>query len=208
MATDTTSMSVKDLLGGAAAVPEFEIKLLPGWERHRGSDADKTQLDDRIKRRFMDLHRPDLYATVRSMIDESYDKMKQEGVLAFFAATGADEGKVVIPGSIVVSERRSAPGESLDTTIKALMRDFGAAPLFGDVRFMRYEREKTVTMQDATIAQTSLVYLTPIPGSGRKRALQFVASFGRPVEMSADDDKVKAWKFAFDSCISTLRWKV
>lgn len=201
-------MSVKDLLGGAAAVPEFEIKLLPGWERHSGGDADKAQLDDRIKRRFMDLHRPDLYATVRSMIDESYDKMRQEGVLAFFAATGEGEDKVVIPGSIVVSERRSTSGENLDTLIKGLMRDFGAAPLFGDVRFMRYEREKTVTMQDATITQTSLVYLTPIPGSGRKRALQFVASFGRPIEMSPDDDKVKAWKFAFDSCVSTLRWKV
>ncbi len=207
MSSDANTMSVKELLGHGSSVPEFEIKLLPGWQRHNTSEADRSAFDDRLKRRFMEVHRPDLYATARSMLNESYAKMKQQGAVAYFAPTGDDDEKVLIPGSIVVSEHRSPDGGTLDSLVKAVMRDHGAEPLFGDVRFMRYEREQTVTMEDSTIIQSSLIYLTPIPGTGRRRALQFVASFGRPVDMPADDDKVQAWKFAFDACVSTLRWK-
>lgn len=205
MSSVSEAISLREMLG-ASKDPEFEIKLLPGWERRTPDEGDRNQLSMSLKSRLDDLKRPDLYGVVSKMVDESYDAMNQQSVIAYYAPTHVEDAATLIPGSLMASIRRSPNGGSLDELMASLIRDHGARPLFDDKRFVRFEREKTVTIDESTVCQNTLIYLTPVPGTNRRRALQFTASFIRPVESSGEDKLVKSWKFAFDACVSTLRW--
>lgn len=205
MAGGREGMTLREMLG-VAKDPEFELKLLPGWERHVPDDADFSSLDSALRERFMQMSRPDLHAAIRTQLREAFDSMQKNRVVAYYAATAEVDNAFYIPGSIVVSERTSQTGEALDEVVTHAIREFGAAPLFGDKRFIRFERESSKEIEGGTMLINTITYLTPIPGSKRRRGLQFVASFARPGDMAADDAKVLGWKAAFDVCVSTLRW--
>lgn len=205
MTSASTGATLREELGGAPD-PDFELQLLPGWERRTPDDADQEQLEEALKRRFMDLQRPDLFAEARAMLHESHRAMQREGAIAYYVAAEGSEDTLWIPGSIIVSLRRPPTGGTLDELVRHAIREYGATPLFGDRRFIRFEREHSRKVGGETLVVSSLTYMTPVPGSKRRRALQLTASFGRPGELHRDDDKVRAIKSAFDLCVSTLRW--
>lgn len=192
---------------GAVKDPDFELKLLPGWERHSPDSAGKEKMDAALKQRFMAANRPELHATLRSQLDEAYAVMKKQDVVAYFAQTGdMGDSKAYYPASILAAVRRSPDGSNLDAYVGQAIRDHGAKPLFGDKRFVRFERESTRVLEGGNIVVTSIVYMTPIPGSQRRRGLQLMASLARPESMSAADEKFIGWKNGLDLCVSTLRW--
>ena len=198
--------SLRELLDGTKE-PEFELRLLPGWERHTPGEADRTAMDAALKKRFMSVNRPELHASMRAQLDQAYTLMKQQQVKAYFAATAQTDSLAIIPAAIVATTFHAHGGGTLDTHVAGMIRDYGAKPLFGDKRFIRYERESTRTAEgDEPMVVTSIVYMTPIPGSKRRRGLQFTATLARPMEMAATDEKFLAWKLALDVCVSTLRW--
>ncbi|MFJ9390408.1 protein TPRXL [Nocardioides sp. NPDC101246] len=198
--------SLRELLGGTKE-PEFELKLLPGWERHTPGEADRAAMDAALKKRFMNINRPELHASMRAQLDQAYTLMKQQQVKAYFAATAQTDSLAIIPAAIVATTFSAQGGGTLDTHVAGMIRDHGAKPLFGDKRFIRYEHESTRTAEgDEPMVVTSIVYMTPIPGSRRRRGLQLTATLARPMEMTATDEKFLAWKLALDVCVSTLRW--
>ncbi|MGI6879924.1 hypothetical protein [Microbacterium sp. gxy059] len=203
--TDDSGMTLREQLGGAAE-PDFEIDLPAGWERREVGDEDRAELSAAMRKRFLSIQRPDLYAVVRAMVDNSYEAMQSEGALAYYAATTGDEDTLWIPGSIIVSKRAATPEITLDQMVAHAIREFGAKPLFGDKRFIRFERDEIVKAGDASIGLTTVEYLTPIPTTKRRRALHFTATVSRPAEADADDEQVVASKQLYDACISTLRW--
>ncbi len=191
---------------GVSAEPNFEIDLPAGWERHDVGDEDRAALEAALRKKFLSIQRPDLYATVHALVDGSYAAMSSAGAIAYYAATTGDEDTLWIPGSIVVSTRTATSDVSLDQMVSHAIREFGAKPLFGDKRFIRFERDEIVTVGEDSIGLTSIEYLTPIPTTHRHRALQFTATVARPVEAAADDGQVVASKHLYDACISSLRW--
>ena len=58
-----------------------------------------------------------------------------------------------------------------------------------------------------TIANHSVVYMTPVPGSKRRRALVLVAGFARPLDVSVDSASMHAHRFLFDAVASSLTWR-
>ncbi|MFJ9392510.1 protein TPRXL [Nocardioides sp. NPDC101246] len=198
-------VSLRDMLG-VQKDPEFHLKLLDGWERHIPDDARREAIDAELKRRFIAANRPDLHAMLRAQMDQAFALMKQQSVIAYFSATNETASKAYIPGTMFATVRRTPNGETLDGYVTQAIREYGAKPLYGDKRFIRFERESTKTFEGGSIVMTSIVYVTPIPGSNRRRGLQLTASIARPVEMSAEDPKFVGWKTAFDLCVSTLRW--
>lgn len=102
----------------------------------------------------------------------------------------------------------SRPGQTLDDLVRGLIQQNDATPLLGDKRTLRFETERSVRVGTDTIISHSVVYMTPVPGSARKRALVLVAGFGRPVDMSSDADVIQATRFLLDACVSTLTWRV
>lgn len=207
LSTRPERMSLREQLGGAPD-PEFELTLPTGWVRREPSDAQRDEIVSTARTRLMQAHRPDLLARLQPLIDDAFQKMADESVIAFFTPGSGDDTALAIPGSLVASVRRSPGADAnLDPMIRSLVRDAGATPLLGDKRFLRLEREKTVTMDDGQLRQTTVVYLTPVPGSDHRRALQLTATVLRPVDVPADDEPFVLMKALFDLCASTLTWK-
>lgn len=200
-----SGMTLREQLG-LSAEPDFEIDLPAGWERRDVGDDDRNALTAALRKRFLSMQRPDLYAVVHKLVDDSYAAMTSAGAVAYYAATTGDENTLWIPGSIIVSTRTATADISLDQMVTHAIREFGAEPLFGDKRFIRFERDEIVTVGEASIGLTTIEYLTPIPTTRRRRALHFTATVGRPVEAGPDDEQVVASKQVYDACVSTLRW--
>ncbi|WP_417509052.1 hypothetical protein [Microbacterium sp.] len=200
-----SGMTLREQLG-VSAEPDFEIDLPAGWERRNVGDDDRAALEAALRKKFLSVQRPDLYAAVHAMVDDSYTAMSAAGAVAYYAATTGDENTLWIPGSIIVSTRTATADVSLDQMVSHAIREFDAQPLLGDKRFIRFERDEIVTVGEASIGLTTVEYLTPIPTTRRRRALHFTATVARPAEAGADDEQVAASKMLYDACISTLRW--
>lgn len=188
-------------------MPDFEMTLPPGWTRKPVDDATLEGMLATLRERLMKQHQPQAYAELRGLVKQSFTSMKKEGAFAFFSATEEDDSTLWIPASIIASERRAEAGRSLDDLARMLIREHGATPLREDKRTMRFEQERTVRLGNETVISQSIVYLTPIPGTGRRRALQLSAGFGRSLGESADDPYILQMKRLFDTCVSTLRWR-
>ncbi|MGP6170267.1 hypothetical protein ACTU6U_07990 [Microbacterium sp. A196] len=200
-----SGMTLREQLG-MSAEPDFEIDLPAGWERRNVGDDDRAALEAALRKKFLSVQRPDLYAAVHAMVDDSYTAMSSAGAVAYYAATTGDENTLWIPGSIIVSTRTATADVSLDQMVSHAIREFDAQPLLGDKRFIRFERDEIVSVGEASIGLTTVEYLTPIPTTRRRRALHFTATVARPAEAGADDEQVAASKLLYDACISTLRW--
>ncbi|UFU07090.1 hypothetical protein [Ruania halotolerans] len=200
----TTSLR-QDL--GVRPDPEFELDLPPGWSRREPDDATLQSMLSDLKQRLMQAHRPDMYAQMKTLMEQSFDDMRRGGVLAFFSATDPGPDTLFVPSSINASILTAEPGRSLDDVARTLFRDHGATPLFGDKRTLRAEKEKTVRIGTDTLISHSVVYLTPVPGAKRRRALQLMVAFARKPETAPDDPWLDSMRVLFDSCVSTLRWR-
>lgn len=201
----TNARNLREELGGRSD-PDFEIQMLPGWVRRTPDESDLRSWDVAIKQKFMALHRPDLYARSRSLLQRTHEIMRQQEVISYYVPGNDEESVVRLPGSIVAAVRRPPPGHTLDQLVQDVISDYGATPLFGNKRFVRFELDEKVRVEGGSIAQKSIYYVTPVPGTYRRRALQFTATLGRPIEVAPDDERVEAMVAAFDLCVSTLRW--
>lgn len=192
---------------GLQPEPEFDLQLPVGWTRQQAGDQARDAMLAVVKQRFMEQHRPDLYAETKRLVSQSFEEMERNGVFAFFAPTEPGDETLAIPASIHASIRRAAPGETLDDLARTLIHGKGATPLRGDSRTLRFEEERHVRLGTQTVVAQSVIYLTPIPRAKRRRALQLVAGFGRTVDTPADHPTIEAMKFLFDTCVSTLAWR-
>src|SRR5690625_7710933 len=110
------------------------------------------------------------------MLEKQHEEMRRGRAIAYYApASGEDT--LWMPCSVIASIRHSTDGGSLDETMARTIQHYGATPLLGDKRFIRFERDGLPRVQDGTIATISVGYGTPVPGSRGRRA--------RPVDTSA-----------------------
>lgn len=199
-------MTLRDELG-VRADPEFDLSLPKGWARHGVDDDTLKSMVAKARQRCMESHRPQLFAEMKAQLEQSFEEMRRAGVIAFFAPTDAGTDTLAIPASINASVRSADPGTTLDDLVRTLIRDNDAQPLLGDKTTLRFETEQTRRLGTDTIISHSLVYMTPIPGSRRRRALVLVAGFGRPMDEPSDSDEMHALRFLFDSVASSLTWR-
>lgn len=198
-------MTLREELG-ATPDPEFQLELPKGWGRHGIDDASLQAMLAKVKRRCMDNHQPQLYIEMKTHLEQAFADMRRAEVVAFFCPTDPGPETVAIPSSINASIRKAESGQTLDDIARGLIRDHDAKPLFGDPRTLRFESEKSIRIGTATVINHSAVYLTPIPGTMRRRALALVAAFARTPDVSADSVSMNATRSLFDACVSTLRW--
>lgn len=192
---------------GAAPEPEFEMRLPDGWVR-RAPDADtEREFEQAMRRRAMKQSAPQMLVNGRRMLRESFAQMRDNRVVAMFMPfNDEDRGYFPVPMSVLATVRRGTPDQPLDAYVRHLIANEGGTPLLEDKRVVRVEREERQTHEGTTIVVASTVYVTPIPGTKRQRALEFVASYGRPEAMKRDDPQVVMVHGLFDMMISTLRW--
>lgn len=199
-------MTLRDELG-VRADPEFDIDLPSGWGRHSVDDATLQTMLVGIKQRCMQQHQLQLYAGLKVHLEQAFADMQREGVFAYFCPTDQDPGTLALPASINASIRKADSGQTLDDLARRLIREHGATPLMGDPRTMRFETEAVKRLDTASVVHHSVVYLTPVPGSRRRRALALVAGFARTPDTPSDSQPMEAMRALFDACVSTLRWR-
>jgi len=189
---------------GAAHDPDFTMVLPPGWERREVTEDEKHRMTQAMRSRLMGVHRPDLYARMRVLMDDAFAQLAAVSAVAVFLPSG--ESALALPASLTAGILRPQPGRGLDELVREAVARDGATPLLGDKRFMRAERESSRSLDGESATVTTVVYLTPIPGSGRRRALQLTLVIVRPPDAPPDDPPMVQMRMLFDLCVSTLTW--
>lgn len=204
--SDTTRLSLREELGGSS-IPEFALELPDGWERWDMTEENRQAWLRRARERFSAMQRPDLNALANRLVNESFDAAKKANALAMFVPTQDSETTLWIPASLIVAPVQASGGGTLDSHVLALIRERGGAPLLGDKRFVCTYSERKVQIDGGELIHGTAEYLTPIPGTDRKRGLNFVASLPRSTETPSDHESVAGLRLLFDAVVSTLRWR-
>lgn len=199
------SASLREQLGARADL-DFAIDLPPGWARHAADAATRESMQRDLRARLMQAQRPDLYAQSKAMLADAFLAMEQHRAIAFFAPSEPADDMLMAPGSMIASIRTGEGGATLDAAVGQAIREHGAAPLLGDPRIVRFERERTQELQGQRMTTTSVVYLIPMPGTRRRRAVQLTATFARPADVPGDDIGAVRLRALFDACVATFRW--
>jgi hypothetical protein len=187
--------------------PKFRIALPDGWERHEPTLETSEQLLRAARSRLMEAHRPDLYAQISAATKSAFSAMKRAEVVALFMPGPRTPDSLYLPLSLTASIRRGRDGASLDATVAQLIREKGARPLGDDKRFVTWRQDSVEQLADGSVPTVSVFYLTPIPGSGRKRGLLFTLTTPRPNGDQETLDFADAAISLFDHCVSTLVWE-
>lgn len=210
--TETAGSSASERISlreelGAPPDPEFELTLPRGWARVSVDEAGERMLNDRLRTRMMRTGRPDLQVALQRMLRDSFAGMRDNGAVAtFMPMDSSDEKSLFVPASIIAVIRRSTPESPIDTYAQAAIRQYGAKPFMGDLRTLRFETESEQDIDGQPIVVSTSHYLTPVPGSRRQRALELMATYGRPEHLSRESANPQALHTLFDVCASTLRW--
>lgn len=199
------SMGLREQLG-MSKDPDFVIDVPAGWSRRDVSSDSMDSMLESLKTQFMQAHQPAMYASMKRLVSEAFAGMKQSGAVGFYAPVDAPEGTFLMPASIIARIKRADGGASLDSYVRSLIDQRSAEQLFGDPRILRYEERTAVRVEGEEFINNSVTYLSPIPGSSRKRAVEFVASL---ISLPRDEDPewLAGQKSLIDLCISSLRWR-
>lgn len=200
-----SSMELREQLG-MSKDPDFVIDVPEGWSRRDVTSDSMDSMLESLKSQFMRAHQPAMYTSMKRLVAEAFEGMRQSGAVGFYAPVDAPEGTFLMPASIIARIKRTEGGASLDSYVRSLIDQRGAEQLFGDPRILRYEERTAVRVEGDEFINNSVTYLSPIPGSSRKRAVEFVASL-----ISLPRDENPEWlagqKSLIDLCISSLRWR-
>lgn len=112
-----------------------------------------------------------------------------------------------VPASIIARFHSAPSAEGMDGYVKRLIVDEGAVPLGHNRVLLRVERERVQGEGDARMVMSSTLYVTPVPGTGRRRALELLAGYGRPTDIPRDDDQIQLVHAMLDLTVGSLRWK-
>jgi hypothetical protein len=200
-----TRVSLREQLGGAPD-PDFALMLPPGWVRRDVTDEEQERMLSGIRGRLLDAHRPDLYGRMRGLVREAFTQMRRVSTIAMFTAGDSAPDSAYMPASLTATVQHAEPGQNLDAYVRSAIVSDGATPLLGDKRFMRVERETSEALDGEQMLVTTVVYMTPVPGSDRRRALLLTLVILRPIDAPADDGPLVQMKTLFDLCASTLTW--
>jgi len=190
---------------GAAPDPEFTMMLPDGWVRMDANESSRDAVLSAAKARLMSAHRPDLWASIRTSIQNAFEGLRRNNGVAVMMQLESDADTPFIPASVTAAVQTAPGGVGLDEYVAGIIAR-GATPLGDDKRFIRQETREELTQDGVRLGVTTVRYLTPIPGSHRRRALLLTAVMPHEPDTPDDDPLLSAVRFTIDAHVSTLRW--
>lgn len=197
----------EELGGGRRGVPPFRLMLPTGWTIFDTSEQTEQQLLAAARKKLREVHRPDAYAVLSEQVESSLGAARTQG--AFMMIMAGDEAPPwsIVPISILGTVTRGTAELSLDRRVADAIERRGARALHGSGHFLRWVDQRTVTLSGESVGAHTVVYLTPIPGSNRREALQLTATLTHPVDVDPTSDPLMAtWLELLDANIATFAW--
>lgn len=189
-----------EILGATGSLPRFRVLLPTGWQSFRIDDSTANLVGDKAGAVFMRGGRPDLDGQYRANLERAMRDLQAAGGLFLYLPVDTE---TVQPLSLVVTEISGQSGATLDGWVSDRFRE-GAEMLDDDGRIVFWRRRKSAG--EDGVDQHESFYLTPIPESGRRRALLFS---GTGLISSSDDHESEAvvnYSALFDAIVSTITW--
>ncbi len=178
-----------------------------GWTMYDTSGATERELLDRAKARLRDVHRPEVYAALESHVTGALAAARRQGAFVMIMAAEDAPRWSTVPISVLGTVTEGAAGVSLDAMVADAVERRGARALEGSRQFLRWTDRRTVELSGESAGAYTVVYLTPIPGSRRTKALQFTATLVHPTDVDPTQDlQMKTWLELLDTQLLTFAW--
>lgn len=188
-------------------VPEFRMALPDGWTMLDTSAATEAELLVKAKVKLREAHRPDVYASLEAHVTGAVKAARNRG--AFFMIIPGEDAPQwsTVPVSILGSVTEGAPGSSLDVMVADAVERRGARALEGSKQFLRWVDRRSVELSGEKVGAYTVVYLTPVPGSRRSKALQLTATLLHPTDVDPEaDEAMSRWLTLLDAQVLTFAW--
>ena len=199
--------SLREELGGGPAVPDFRFVLPPGWTTYDTTERTEKELLAKARERLRQTHRPDVYAILAGHVERALAAARKQGAFMMIMAGDDAPPWSVVPVTILATVTQGTPDVSLDRMVADAIERRGARALDGSRHFLRWSDERIVELSGESMGAHTVVYLTPIPGTGRRRALQLTATLAHAVDVDPrSDPQMTAWLELLDGCIATFAW--
>lgn len=193
-----------ELLG--ETLPDFTLALPPGWARHGVDERTRDEMLRDAKRRLMAAHRPDLFGQLNALTTQAFQQLESLETVAFFTPGPETPEEWFLPVTLTASVRRGPDGATLDDTIAHVIRSSGATPLGDDKRFVRWQTTERRDVDGTGLDATTVAYLTPVPGTGRRRAIQLTLVITHDRSAPGDEEWLVRILATFDLFVSTFGW--
>jgi len=200
-------VSLRDELRGKAGTSPKGYTLLvpPDWGRFVADDAGRDELIGMLRARFLEVHRPDLFAQVRSAVHQQWAQLRQRGAIEIYMPVvppvegGTPMSIVTVPwiaqGPFDEDVRHRAGGspvEALDAGDGALV--------------YRWESEREGSGSTERVFAREICYVRPFPGTDPQRGILVMASIIHPGVDEAGP-ALDGFTALADAVASTLVWR-
>lgn len=182
--------------------------LLPtGWTLNDTSVETEQRMLGEARSRLRESHLPDAYASLSENVRAALSRAREHGAFVLIMPGEDAPAWATVPVSVLGSITTGRPDVSLDQLVADAVERRGAVALDGSRLFLRWAERRTANVSGETVAIYTVVYLTPVPGSKRTKALQFTAVLAHDPAVDPETDlQIQAWLAMLDASIVTFGW--
>ncbi|MDE0547480.1 hypothetical protein [Microbacterium sp. C7(2022)] len=199
--------SLREQLGGGRETPEFRMLLPAGWTLNDTSVETEQRLLREARSRLREAHLPDAYASLSENVRAALERARTQGAFVLIMPGDVAPDWATVPVSVLGSITTGRPDASLDELVADAVERRGAVALDGSRLFLRWAERRTAEVSGEKVGVYTVVYLTPVPGSKRTKALQFTAVLAHDPAVDPETDvQIQAWLAMLDASIVTFGW--
>lgn len=198
-----------ELTGGGPHVdlPEFRMLIPAGWKAYDTSVETEAELLKQASRRLMPAHRVDLQGLLAAQVSSALRQARAQGALAMVMPGPETAPALFAPASLLVLTREAPSAATMDSYVVDVIRRREGKPLDTDERFVRWVTRGTPEVNGERMGTYLVEYLTPVPGSERRKALHMAYSLAHPLDVDPEQDKrMSAWITLMDVHVATFVW--
>lgn len=198
-----------ELLGGTSSgslIPPYRMLIPAGWQAYDLGEDDERTLVAQASTRLQSAGRADLARHLAQQVRDTLANLRRQNAFCYALAGESAPTWVLGAASLVGMRRDATPELPLDAIVEDAIVNHAAQPLGGDERFVRWTERREVTLDGEKVATTMLNYMTPVPGSRRTRAVQWVVNVAHAVDLPEDDPSLLAWNLLFDTHVASFTW--
>ncbi|REJ06914.1 hypothetical protein DY023_04910 [Microbacterium bovistercoris] len=183
------------------------MMLPPGWEIFDTTEGTERTLLSRARQRLVEAGQLGSYPALAERVKASLAAARGQKAELMIMPTDNGPAWAMVPISILVTVREGTPAATLDQIVTDVIERRGGRALDSSKHFIRWVDRRRVPIGDEEVGAYTVVYLTPIVGSQRKKGLQFSATLVHdPAVDPEQDDDISPWLAALDAHMATFAW--